>query len=843
MTTIIDQSLKLDDLELVKHLAKKNSPLLSKIKTLFEIIKEQLNNRIPVVFPTYTLHNADHSLRIIGYMGDLVDDLDQLDDLEVALLIMSALLHDIGMAVSDVDINAIKQDSFPFSPIKFSVMKRMMKDDETIALQEYVRKIHSSLSSRYILNLDRHYFLISELATMDFQKELAAICESHTMNYDWIKSNLKHKEVKGDHVFNPQYVACILRLADILDIDSNRTPPRLYELISPNAESRAEWEQHFMITNYKKILQNEKTNQKKIVFHGRANNAHIHRKLLTYIGWVKEELANATMLVNSMPSQYNLIFDTNPDVHIQAEGYTFSNYQMTLQFKAISSLLMGEKIYGNNTLGLRELIQNSMDACRIRQEIEKEEHEFGDDEYTPRIKVILDKTGGLVSIKDNGIGMSLEVIKKHFLNIGVSYYNSTDFQLQDFTYKPIGNFGIGFLSCFMLSDVVSVLTRYYKDKNRYSIELEKGNEYTSLTEKEDFIFEGTEVRLDYKQFLSVFSNKADNVKLFLRQYFLFDGIEVDLIDKASETKNSIIKGLELKTEDSLNTYKIDLGNYLEDIEGYVHIKPKQPFIKSFDQINFETDSIYHFDSEMRLIPVTDWSAYLVDDYLKNEKVSFLSIPLVKEKNENDYLNGLKFTKGDVSEVIEKLDKDLNWISVIFGPEDHSFEYDDDLADGGTYQELFDEIVQLGHSKKCSTRFFIKSTHLFEGKKNSLYLPFEEKDRDVNYSFYRTKKHKELYIRSVLIKDFIYDLPLLASVFEVESIMVNILSKAFIPDISRNNVDFDTRFLINRLIGTAILKGALDLLSLQPEEKDTLRNYIDTYYESRIGLNRKSDLDF
>ncbi len=500
---------------------------------------------------------------------------------------------------------------------------------------------------------------------------------------------------------------------------------------------------------------------------------------------------------------------------------------------------MGEKIYGNNSLGLRELIQNSMDACRIRQEIEQGEHEFGEDEFIPKIKIILDKERNLVSIRDNGIGMSLDVIKKHFLNIGVSYYNSTDFQLKDFAYKPIGNFGIGFLSCFMLSDEVSVITRYYRDKNSYLIELEKGNEYTSLTEKEDFTFEGTEVRLDYDQFLSVFRNRPENVRNFLKQYFLFDGMEVELIDKDSETKDIIGKSLERKIEDPDNTIILNLSNYLHEIEGYIHIKSKQPFIKSFEEINFETDKVYHFDKETGLAPIEDWSRYSIDDYLQQQKIEFLSIPLVEKENEDDYLNGLRFTKDDTSEVIEKLSKDLSWISVIYKPGNYSFTYDDDLAEGGSDEELFDELVKLGHSKSCSTRYFVKSVHLFKGKKNCLYLPFEEKDKDVNYSFYRTKKHKELYIRSVLIKDFVFILPLLASVFEVDSIMVNILSKAFIPDISRNNADDDTKFLINRLIGTAILKGALDLLSLQADEKETLRNYIDHYYEPKIDLERKT----
>src|SRR5699024_8245987 len=112
---------------------------------------------------------------------------------------------------------------------------------------------------------------------------------------------------------------------------------------------------------------------------------------------------------------------------IQTEGYTFSDYKMTLDFKAITSLLMGEKIYGRKSLGLRELIQNSLDACRIRQETEEQNREFGQDPYQPKIKVILDHHNEVAIIKDNGTGMSMDIIKNHFLNVGVSYYQSSDF--------------------------------------------------------------------------------------------------------------------------------------------------------------------------------------------------------------------------------------------------------------------------------------------------------------------------------------------------------------------------------------------------------------------------------
>lgn len=612
----IDTDFKMDDLTLIKHLKSVDSQFLPKIQEVFELVKDILNTRIQYVFPNYTLHNTGHSFRIMEYMSKIVSDVSKLNELEITLLIYSALLHDIGMAVSEDDVNLIKTDSFPFCEVKFSAMKKIMNGNEDLALQEYVRKIHASLSGRYILENLKDKLVIPKLVNLDFAKELALICQAHTEDYDWIKTNLRTNEVRGDYSFNPQFIAAVLRLADVLDIDGNRTPYNLYKIISPKGISDEEWKQHFIISNNDKIIINEKTQQKKIVFHGKATNASIHRKILVYIGWVKNELTNAILLVNSMPAQYSLVYDTNPEVNIQTEGYTFSDYKMTLEFKAISSLLMGEKIYGSKSLGLRELIQNSIDSCRIRQETEELKHEFGKDVYQPKIKVILDKDKNQAIIKDNGSGMSMDIIKKHFLNIGVSYYNSTDFLLKDFNYKQIGNFGIGFLSCFMLSDEVKVITRHYKAKNKYLIELEKGNEWTSLTETEDVLFDGTEVILNYNNFMEVFENKPQSVKLFLEKYFLTDNINFELVDKSMQEISKIINPITLSTSTEKGLIKIDLKDYIIDIDGYALIKPKSEFIKKFDEINFP-GTLYKYDDNEGFLKVTDFSTLNIDDYIIN----------------------------------------------------------------------------------------------------------------------------------------------------------------------------------------------------------------------------------
>jgi len=72
---------------------------------------------------------------------------------------------------------------------------------------------------------------------------------------------------------------------------------------------------------------------------------------------------------------------------------------------------------------------------------------------------------------DNGRGMSIDILKNYFLNVGVSYYVSDDYQFKGYKYLPIGNYGIGFLACFMLSDKVNVITKYYGESRANKVQV------------------------------------------------------------------------------------------------------------------------------------------------------------------------------------------------------------------------------------------------------------------------------------------------------------------------------------------------------------------------------------
>jgi hypothetical protein len=129
--------------------------------------------------------------------------------------------------------------------------------------------------------------------------------------------------------------------------------------------------------------------------------------------------------------------------------------------RLVVDLLMGTKLYGKPEVALRELLQNSIDACQLRSSLS----EIWRDNYIPRIRVSLETVGNrdCLVVDDNGIGMDQHIIDSYYTNIGQSYYTSTEFHElmseASKTFTPISRFGIGILACFMVCDNMEVETK------------------------------------------------------------------------------------------------------------------------------------------------------------------------------------------------------------------------------------------------------------------------------------------------------------------------------------------------------------------------------------------------
>ena len=124
--------------------------------------------------------------------------------------------------------------------------------------------------------------------------------------------------------------------------------------------------------------------------------------------------------------------------------------------------LMINSLYSNREIFLRELISNASDAIdRLRFESLNDESLIADDPEF-RIVIAFDKDAGVVSIEDNGIGMSRESAIADLGTIAKSGTEEFFAQLTGDQRKDsalIGQFGVGFYSSFIVAKEVEVVTR------------------------------------------------------------------------------------------------------------------------------------------------------------------------------------------------------------------------------------------------------------------------------------------------------------------------------------------------------------------------------------------------
>jgi hypothetical protein len=155
---------------------------------------------------------------------------------------------------------------------------------------------------------------------------------------------------------------------------------------------------------------------------------------------------------------------------IEATGYRYMPYRFSLDEQRVYDLLMGKNIYGNKLDAVRELIQNAVDACKLRDTLMQSHDQTVTPSTVGRIKLkyeepLNDGQSARLSVIDSGAGMDRYIIENFFLKVGRSYYNSSEFlqtrsllRQRGLDFAPVAEFGIGFMAIFMLGDRVEVDT-------------------------------------------------------------------------------------------------------------------------------------------------------------------------------------------------------------------------------------------------------------------------------------------------------------------------------------------------------------------------------------------------
>ena len=119
--------------------------------------------------------------------------------------------------------------------------------------------------------------------------------------------------------------------------------------------------------------------------------------------------------------------------------------------------LLSDHLYSSPDVFIRELLQNATDAISARKKFDSEFSQG-------RINIKVTKEQA-IQFEDNGTGLTEEEIHRFLAVIGES--SKKDLVNGTITSDYIGRFGIGLLSCFMVSDKITVLTRSKKEEITY----------------------------------------------------------------------------------------------------------------------------------------------------------------------------------------------------------------------------------------------------------------------------------------------------------------------------------------------------------------------------------------
>ena len=177
----------------------------------------------------------------------------------------------------------------------------------------------------------------------------------------------------------------------------------------------------------------------------------------------------------------------------------------TMEFQAeVRQLmkLMIHSLYSNKEIFLRELISNASDACdKLRFEALSNESLYdGDSEL--KIRVEFDKDARTVTVSDNGIGMSRDEVVENIGTIAKSgtrqfFESLTGDQSHDL--ELIGQFGVGFYSCFIVADKVTLTTRRAGEAADQAVQWESDGEgsYSLTATNKDS--RGTEIVLHLRE--------------------------------------------------------------------------------------------------------------------------------------------------------------------------------------------------------------------------------------------------------------------------------------------------------------------------------------------------------
>ena len=556
------------------------------------------------IFDEYTEHNIEHVNTMIGLVNDIIPQKTQdiMTKADWLLIVLSIYFHDLGMLVSKDEYqnrNSNRQYvefEEDYKSENDTYLNSLTPDEkERFIYQEYVRKNHGKRIADWLNgeNEDLYDKKVLELVNgmvkglkRLFVQDIALVCASH--NEDDLANDTKYP-VKRDYGMNADekanifYAALILRTADMLHITGDRAPSEEYQIISPrNPISQIEWAKQASVYSVSpKDQVDEDGNVDKSIqsdtfeVTGFFEDPKGFFPLMDYLNYAKNQLQTSFKLNEEKKKKYASEYDfpwKNIDGNnVQTKDYERHQLSFTIDQHKILDLLVGETLYNNITVSLRELAQNAIDAVKVK----KYEYEYeGKGKYVPEVKVSWYPETRQLIVADNGTGMDMTIIENHLLKVGSSRYSDEDFKKKHPYFYSISKFGIGLLTCFLVADDVDILTKKESEKKPLLLKVSKlhgkyllkhGKEGNSQLSLLDETGSGTSIMLRIKNEITDF-----NPEHILREWILFPDCSFSYLENGTETRigydntQALIEEVMYKSGISVDNDEYDIFRYNDE---------------------------------------------------------------------------------------------------------------------------------------------------------------------------------------------------------------------------------------------------------------------------------------
>ena len=185
------------------------------------------------------------------------------------------------------------------------------------------------------------------------------------------------------------------------------------------------------------------------------------------------------------------------------------------QFKAESQRLLDlmiNSIYTHQEIFLREIISNASDAIDKLAYTALTDDKVGINREDFAIRILRDKDAGILTVSDNGIGMTKEEMEENLGTIAKS--GSLGFK-QAMEKKEdidiIGQFGVGFYAAFMVASSVTVISKKYGEDQAWKWVSNGADGYTMEPAQRDY--PGTDVIMELKR-----DTEDEKYSRFLEEY-------------------------------------------------------------------------------------------------------------------------------------------------------------------------------------------------------------------------------------------------------------------------------------------------------------------------------------